>query len=152
MKLTLSVRSFHVPDAPAPAPASPSFPSVPTSRATRLTSRGKRAELVDHRVERVLELEDLAFDADRDLARQMSPRAMAVATPAMLRTRLVRLEAIEFRLYRPLSACVLGSGCRRATIAPPMISPTTAEAAANVSQAAIAPSTGCDVPSPTASR
>ena len=45
----------------------PSLPSVPTSRATRVTSRGERAELVDHRVDGVLQLEDLALDVDGDL-------------------------------------------------------------------------------------
>ena len=42
MKLTLSVRSFQVPaDAAAPAAWPPSLPSVPTSRATRVTSEAK---------------------------------------------------------------------------------------------------------------
>jgi hypothetical protein len=40
---------------------------VPTSRATRVTSAAKRVELVHHRVDRVLELEDLALDVDGDL-------------------------------------------------------------------------------------
>ncbi len=34
--------------------------------------RGERAELIDHRVDRVLELEDLALDVDRDLLRQVA--------------------------------------------------------------------------------
>src|SRR5213075_143361 len=38
MKLTLSVRSFHVPATPRTCAWPPSFPSVPTSRATRVTS------------------------------------------------------------------------------------------------------------------
>src|SRR5258707_543827 len=38
MKLTLSVRSFHVPPTPVTTAWPPSFPSVPTSRATRVTS------------------------------------------------------------------------------------------------------------------
>ena len=38
MKLTLSVRSFHVPDTPRTSACPPSLPSVPTSRATRVTS------------------------------------------------------------------------------------------------------------------
>ena len=37
-KLTFSVRSFHVPDTPFTSAWPPSFPSVPTSRATRVTS------------------------------------------------------------------------------------------------------------------
>src|SRR5947209_13465115 len=38
MKLTLSVRSFQVPATPFTWAWPPSFPSVPTSRATRVTS------------------------------------------------------------------------------------------------------------------
>ena len=45
---------------------------MPTSRATRVTSDGERAELIDHRVDGVLELEDLALDVDRDLLRQVA--------------------------------------------------------------------------------
>src|SRR3981189_921000 len=135
MKFTLSVRSFHVPATPLTCAWPPSFPSVPTSRATRVTSdandeswstivlivffssrispftstvilperpprptavappvrlpaaslcgppfsrhprdlRRERRELVHHRVDRVLQLEDLAFHVHRDLARAASP-------------------------------------------------------------------------------
>ncbi len=38
MKLTLSVRSFQVPATPGTWAWPPSLPSVPTSRATRVTS------------------------------------------------------------------------------------------------------------------
>ena len=38
MKLTLSVRSFHVPATSRTSAWPPSLPSVPTSRATRVTS------------------------------------------------------------------------------------------------------------------
>ena len=38
IELTLSVRSFHVPDTPRTSACPPSLPSVPTSRATRVTS------------------------------------------------------------------------------------------------------------------
>ena len=38
MKFTLSVKSFHVPATPSTSAWPPSFPSVPTSRATRVTS------------------------------------------------------------------------------------------------------------------
>ena len=38
MKFTLSVRSFHVPATPGTLAWPPSLPSVPTSRATRVTS------------------------------------------------------------------------------------------------------------------
>ena len=38
MKFTLSVRSFHVPATPLTFAWPPRMPSVPTSRATRVTS------------------------------------------------------------------------------------------------------------------
>ena len=38
MKLTLSVRSFQVPATPCTSACPPRRPSVPTSRATRVTS------------------------------------------------------------------------------------------------------------------
>ena len=38
MELTLSVRSLHAPPSPLTSAWPPSFPSVPTSRATRMTS------------------------------------------------------------------------------------------------------------------
>jgi hypothetical protein len=41
MMLTLSVRSFHVPATPGTLAWPPSLPSVPTSRATRVTSAAK---------------------------------------------------------------------------------------------------------------
>ena len=71
IELTLSVRSFQVPATPRTWAWPPSLPSVPTSRATRdLGSEG--VELIDHRVERVLELQDLAFDVDGDLLREVA--------------------------------------------------------------------------------
>ena len=72
IELTLSVRSFHVPATPVTTAWPPSLPSVPTSRATRVTSDAKRVELIDHRVDGVLQLEDLALDVDGDLARQVA--------------------------------------------------------------------------------
>ncbi len=41
MKLTLSVRSFQTPETPRTWARPPSCPSVPTSRATRVTSSAK---------------------------------------------------------------------------------------------------------------
>ena len=41
MELTLSVRSFQVPATPRTSAWPPSLPSVPTSRATRVTSEAK---------------------------------------------------------------------------------------------------------------
>ena len=40
-RLTLSVRSFHTPATPGTCAWPPSLPSVPTSRATRVTSPAK---------------------------------------------------------------------------------------------------------------
>ena len=45
---------------------------MPTSRATRLTSRGEAVELIDHRVERVLQLQNLALHVDGDLLGQIA--------------------------------------------------------------------------------
>ena len=42
IELTLSVRSFQVPATPGTLAWPPSLPSVPTSRATRVTSPAKR--------------------------------------------------------------------------------------------------------------
>ena len=50
----------------------PSLPSVPTSRATRVTSSANDGELVDHRADRVLQLADLALDVDGDLAAEIA--------------------------------------------------------------------------------
>ena len=47
---------------------------MPTSRATRVTSHANAVELVDHRVDGVLELEDLALHVDGDLLRQVAER------------------------------------------------------------------------------
>ncbi len=41
IEFTLSVRSFHVPLTPGTCACPPSLPSVPTSRATRVTSEAK---------------------------------------------------------------------------------------------------------------
>ena len=72
MKFTVSVRSFHVPATPCTSAWPPSLPSVPTSRATRVTSDANDAELVHHRVDGVLQLENLALHVDRDLLRQVA--------------------------------------------------------------------------------
>src|SRR5439155_21316040 len=43
MKLTLSVKSFQVPATPGTLAWPPKFPSVPTSRATRVTSEDRKS-------------------------------------------------------------------------------------------------------------
>ena len=70
--LTLSVRSFQTPPTSLDCAWPPSLPSTPTSRATRVTSPANGVELVDHRVDGVLELEELALDVDRDLLAQVA--------------------------------------------------------------------------------
>src|SRR4030081_1019122 len=70
-RLTLSVKSFQVPATPGTTACPPSRPSVPTSRARRHLG-GERAKLVDHRVDRFLELQNLAADVDGDLLGQIA--------------------------------------------------------------------------------
>ena len=72
MKFTLSVRSFHVPATPLTSAWPPSLPFGADLAGDAGHLRGERAELVDHRVDGVLELEDLALDVDRDLLRQVA--------------------------------------------------------------------------------
>ena len=67
IEFTLSVRSFHVPATPGTGAWPPSLPSVPTSRATRVTSEANGRELIDHRVDGFLELQDFALHIDGDL-------------------------------------------------------------------------------------
>ena len=97
MKFTLSVRSFHVPPTPFTWAWPPSFPSVPTSRATRVTS--------DAKDESWSTIVLIVFFSSRISPRTStviflvkSPRATAVVTSAMFRTWLVRFDAIEFTL------------------------------------------------------
>src|SRR6202050_1130705 len=76
MTLTESVRSFQVPATPCTRAWPPSLPSVPTSRRTRAARPlgGEGVELVDHGVDGVLQLEDLALHVDGDLAREVAAR------------------------------------------------------------------------------
>ena len=61
MPLTESVRSFHVPATPFTSACPPSLPSVPTSRATRVTSDANEPKLIDHRVDGLGGAEELAL-------------------------------------------------------------------------------------------
>ena len=91
--LTLSVRSFQVPATPGTTAWPPSFPSVPTSRATRVTSDANERSCstivlmasfsckISPRTSTVI-----FFDK--------SPDATAIVTSAMLRTCAVKLPAI----------------------------------------------------------
>ena len=100
MKLTLSVRSFHVPATPLHVglPAELAFGADFAGHAGHFG--GERAQLIDHRVDGVLEFEDFASDIDGDLLATRSPLATAVVTSAMLRTWAVRLPAIDVHASR----------------------------------------------------
>ena len=97
MKFTESVRSRQVPDTPGTAACPPSWPSVPTSRAIRVTSAAKEESW-----------STIVFTVDFSSSSSpltstviflvRSPVATAVATWAMSRTCEVRLFAIELTL------------------------------------------------------
>ena len=67
IKLTLSVRSFHVPPTPGTCAWPPSLPSVPTSRATRVTSLAKALSWSTIVLMVFFSSEDFALHVDRDL-------------------------------------------------------------------------------------
>ena len=97
IELTLSVRSFQVPATPLTSAWPPSRPSVPTSRATRVTSSAN-ADSVP-----TIRLIVWVSAATSPLASTVicwlrSPRSTAVATWAMERTCAVRLDAITLTL------------------------------------------------------
>ena len=94
MELTESVRSFQVPATPCTSAWPPSLPSVPTSRATRVTSDAKERSwstmvLMVFLSSRISPFTSTVIFLDR------SPAATAVVTSAMLRTCAVRLEPME---------------------------------------------------------
>ena len=85
MKFTLSVRSFHVPATPRTFACPPSIPSVPTSRATRVTSEANDESwstivLIVFLSSRISPFTSTVIFFDR------SPLATALVTSAMLRT------------------------------------------------------------------
>ena len=97
MKLTLSVRSFQVPATPCTSAWPPSLPSVPTSRATRVTSEANELSwstivLMVFLSSRISPFTSTVIFFER------SPLATAVVTSAMLRTWLVRLPAMKLTL------------------------------------------------------
>ncbi len=97
MKFTLSVRSFQVPATPGTCAWPPSRPSVPTSRATRVTSPAKALSwsTMVLMVSFSWRISPVTFTV---IFRDRSPLAMAVDTSAMFRTWAVRLEAMKFTL------------------------------------------------------
>ncbi len=95
IELTFSVRSRQVPDTPSTSAWPPSLPSVPTSRATRVTSSANDDSwstivLIVSASAATSPLASTVIFFDR------SPRATAVVTSAMPRTCSVRLSAIRF--------------------------------------------------------
>ncbi len=97
MLLTLSVRSFQVPATPSTLACPPSLPSVPTSRATRVTSEAN--ELSWSTIVLMVSLSSKISPRTATVTFFVrSPLAMAVETSAMLRTCPVRLPAIELTL------------------------------------------------------
>ena len=97
MKLTLSVKSFQVPSTPGTLAWPPSLPSVPTSRATRVTSPAKALSWSTI-VLMVSFSSRISPFTSTVILRERSPRATAVVTSAMLRTCVVRFAASRLTL------------------------------------------------------
>ncbi len=85
MEFTLSVRSFHTPLTSFTTAWPPSLPSVPTSRATRVTSAEKPLSW-STMVLMVFFSSRISPFTSTVILRDRSPRATAVVTSAMLRT------------------------------------------------------------------
>ncbi len=97
MAFTESVRSFQVPATPGTMAWPPSLPSVPTSRATRVTSEANERSwstivLMASLSCRISPRTSTVIFFDK------SPLATAMVTSAMLRTWAVRFDAIELTL------------------------------------------------------
>ena len=100
IELTLSVKSFQVPPTPRTTAWPPSLPSVPTSRATRVTSEAKELSW-STMVLMVFLSSRISPRASTSIFLERSPLATAVVTSAMFRTWVVRFE------------CEKASGARR---------------------------------------
>ena len=85
MPFTFCVRSRHVPSTPSTRACPPSFPSVPTSRATRVTSDANAFSWSTIVLIVFLSASTSPF-ASTVIFRERSPCATAVVTSAMLRT------------------------------------------------------------------
>src|SRR5918993_25679 len=95
IEFTFSVRSFHVPETPRTCACPPSRPSVPTSRATRVTSSAKD-ESWSTMVFTVEVSSRTSPRASTVIFCVRSPVATAVATWAIPRTCEVRFAAMRF--------------------------------------------------------
>ncbi len=85
MKFTLSVRSFHTPDTARTSAWPPRRPSVPTSRATRVTSAAKD-DSWSTIVLMVFFSSRISPFTSTVILRERSPACTAFVTSAMLRT------------------------------------------------------------------
>ena len=95
--LTLSVSPFQTPPTPLTWACPPSLPSVPTSRATRVTSEAK--ELSWSTIVLMVDFNSrISPRTSTVIFFERSPLATAVVTSAMLRTCPVRFSAIRFTL------------------------------------------------------
>ena len=97
MKFTLSVKSFQVPETPRTWAWPPSLPSVPTSRATRVTSEAKELSWSTMTL-MVFFSSRISPLASTVIFWVKSPFATAVVTWAMLRTCPVRLPPMPLTL------------------------------------------------------
>ena len=97
IRFTLSVRSFQVPATPRTCAWPPSFPSVPTSRATRVTSEANEFSW-STMVLMVFFSSRISPRTSTVIFFERSPMATAVVTSAMFRTWPVRLAAMKFTL------------------------------------------------------
>ncbi len=97
IEFTESVKSFQVPATPSTLAWPPSRPSVPTSRATRVTSPAKALSwsTIVLMVSLSCRISPETFTV---IFFDKSPPAMAVATSAMLRTCAVKLPAMKLTL------------------------------------------------------
>ena len=85
MQFTLSVRSFQVPAMPGTMAWPPSFPSVPTSRATRVTSEANERSWSTIVLMVSLSCR-ISPRTSTVILRDRSPLATAMVTSEMLRT------------------------------------------------------------------
>ena len=93
MEFTLSVRSFHVPETPGTVGLAAELALGADLAGHPGDLVGEGRELVDHRVDGVLQLERARPAASTVIFWDRSPLATAVVTWAMLRTWPVRLAA-----------------------------------------------------------
>ena len=92
--LTFSVRSRQVPETPLHLRLAAELALDADLAGHPGDLVGERRQLVDHRVDGVLQLQDLALGVDRDLLRQVALRHGG-GHRAMLRTWAVRLDAMS---------------------------------------------------------